>query len=28
LGGRVRRNIALLQTDLPLFASVKSAWHH
>jgi hypothetical protein len=28
VGGRVRRNIALLQTDLPLFASVKAAWQH
>lgn len=27
-GGRVWRNISLLQTDLPVFASVKAAWHH
>jgi hypothetical protein len=27
-GGRVWRNISLLQTDLPLFGSVKAALHH
>ena len=27
-GGRVWRNISLLKTDLPVFTSVKAAWHH
>jgi hypothetical protein len=27
VGGRVHRNISLLQTDLPLFTSVKAALH-
>lgn len=27
-GGRVWRNIRLLQTDLPLFVSVRTALHH